>query len=432
MSSDSSIVLDVHERPSAGLWLILSAQHLFAMFGATILVPFLTGLNPSVALVSSGVGTLLYIIITRGKIPAYLGSSFAFIGPIIAASQIEGVGAAGAVLGAASAGIVYVVVATLIHFFGVRWLIRLLPPVVVGPVIMVIGLGLASVAINMAMNDPASGEYSTLHFGVALATLFVTIVCSVFMRGVFALVPILFGIVAGYVISLSLGLIDFSKVAEAPLFVVPDFTVAFVSTGSVWSWTAVALVAPVAFVTIAEHIGDQMVLSKVTGRDFLSEPGLHRSLLGDGVATIFASLVGGPPNTTYGENIGVIAITRVMSVYVIAGAACIAIVFGFMGTVSALIQTIPVPVMGGVAILLFGVIASSGMRMMIDRQVDFGRKRNLIIASVILVIGVGGAFIQLSPDFKIAGMALATLIGLVLNLILPGREEAEAGGSIFS
>jgi uracil permease len=432
MSTDNHIVLDVHERPTPGLWLILSAQHLFAMFGATILVPYLTGLNPSVALVSSGIGTLLYIIVTRGKIPAYLGSSFAFIGPIIAVSQIEGIGAAGALVGCISAGLVYVVVATLIHFFGVKWLMRLLPPVVVGPVIMVIGLGLASVAINMAMNDPATGDYSTTHFAVALATLFITIICSVFMRGVFALVPILFGIVGGYCISLTLGLVDFSKVADAPLFVVPDFTFAFVANGSVWTWTAVALIAPVAFVTIAEHIGDQMVLSKVTGRNFLEEPGLHRSLLGDGLATVLAAFIGGPPNTTYGENIGVIAITRVMSVFVVGGAACIAILFGFMGTVSALIQTVPVPVMGGVSILLFGVIASSGLRMLIDRQVDFGMKRNLIISSVILVIGIGGAFIQFSGDFKIAGMALATIVGLILNAILPGRAEAEAGGSIFS
>lgn len=432
MSQDQHIVLDVHERPAPALWLILSAQHLFAMFGATILVPFLTGLNPAVALVSSGVGTLLYIVVTRGKIPAYLGSSFAFIGPIIAASQIDGIGAGGALVGCISAGVVYVVVSALIQMFGVKWLMRLLPPVVVGPVIMVIGLGLASVAINMAMNDPATQSYSTLHFGIALFTLLVTIICSVFMRGVFALIPILFGITAGYIASLSFGLIDFSKVLEAPFIVVPDFTIAFVSAGSVFSWTAVALIAPVAFVTIAEHIGDQMVLSKVTGRNFLEEPGLHRSLLGDGLATIFAALIGGPPNTTYGENIGVIAITRVMSVFVIGGAAVIAILFGFSGNITALIQTIPVPVMGGVAILLFGVIAASGMRMLIDKRVDFGRKRNLIIASVILVIGVGGAFIQFSGDFKIAGMALATMVGLLLNAILPGRDEAEAGGSIFS
>lgn len=432
MSTDHHIVLDVHERPNPMLWIILSAQHLFAMFGATILVPFLTGLNPAVALVSSGAGTLLYIIITRGKIPAYLGSSFAFIGPIIAASQIEGIGAAGALLGCISAGLVYMIVAVLIHFFGIKWLMRLLPPVVVGPVIMVIGLGLASVAINMAMNNPATGEYSTIHFGVALATLFITIVCSVYMRGVFALVPILFGVTGGYIISYALGLVDFSKVSAAPLFQVPEFTFAFISEGSVLSITAIALIAPVAFVTIAEHIGDQMVLSKVTGRNFLEEPGLHRSLLGDGLATMLAAFIGGPPNTTYGENIGVIAITRVMSVYVVAGAACIAIVFGFMGVVTALIQTIPVPVMGGVSILLFGVIASSGMRMLIDRQVDFGMKRNLIISSVILVIGIGGAFLEFSGDFKIAGMALATMVGLILNMILPGREEAEAGGSIFS
>jgi uracil permease len=432
MSKDHHIVLDVHERPSPLLWLVLSAQHLFAMFGATVLVPFLTGLNPAVALISSGAGTLVYIIVTRGKIPAYLGSSFAFIGPIIAASQIEGIGAAGALVGCISAGLVYVVVAVMIHFFGIKWLMRLLPPVVVGPVIMVIGLSLAGIAVNMAMNDPATGNYSVVHFSIALATLFITIICSVYMRGVFALVPILFGVVGGYIISYTLGFVDFAKVSSAPLFQIPDFTFAFITEGSALSITTIALIAPVAFVTIAEHIGDQMVLSKVTGRNFLEEPGLHRSLLGDGLATILAAFIGGPPNTTYGENIGVIAITRVMSVYVIAGAACFAILFGFMGVVTALIQTIPVPVMGGVSILLFGVIASSGMRMMIDRRVDFGMKRNLIISSVILVIGIGGAFLEFSGDFKIAGMALATMVGLVLNAVLPGREEAEAGGSIFS
>ncbi|MCW9034586.1 MAG: NCS2 family nucleobase:cation symporter [Rhodospirillales bacterium] len=430
MTNPHDIVLDVHERPATPTWFILSLQHLFAMFGATILVPYLTGLSPAVALVSSGAGTLAYLVITRGRIPAYLGSSFAFIAPIISAKAIGGV--EGALLGCLSIAVVYVIVSMLIYKFGVGWLMRLLPPVVVGPVIMVIGLSLAGIAISMAMNDPATNTYSTTHFGIALFTLFVTIVCSMFFKGVFALVPILFGIVAGYLASFAMGLVDFTKVAEAPLFAVPDFVIPGITADPVFSWTIILLVAPVAFVTIAEHIGDQMVLSKVAGRNFLVEPGLHRSIMGDGIATAIASLIGGPPNTTYGENIGVIAITRVLSVFVIGGAACLAILFGFIGTITALIQTVPVPVMGGVSILLFGIIASSGMRMMIDKHVDFGMKRNLIISSVILVIGIGGAFIEVSADFKIAGMALATIIGLILNIVLPGREAAEKGGSIFT
>ncbi len=416
-------VLDVRDRPSPGLWLILSLQHLFAMFGATILVPYLTGLSPAVALVSSGLGTLLYIVVTRGRIPAYLGSSFAFIGPIIAASSIGG--APGALLGCATAGLVYVIVAYFIGRYGVGWLMRLLPPIVVGPVIMVIGLGLASVAIDMATGVAATQAYSTKHFIVALISLLIAIGFAAFMRGVFALVPILFGIIGGYLVAIPAGLVDFSKVAEAPLFAMPDFIIPGVTASPTLSITVILLIAPVAFVTIAEHIGDQMVLSKVASRNFLEDPGLGRSLLGDGLATMLAAFIGGPPNTTYGENIGVVAITRVLSVFVTGGAAVLAILFGFLGVVSAFIQTIPTAVMGGVSILLFGIIAASGLRMMIDRRVDFSHKRNLIIASVILVIGIGGAFIQVTSDFKITGMALATVIGIGLNLLMPGREEAE-------
>lgn len=441
MAADTDVVLDVHERPKPGQWLVLSLQHLFAMFGATILVPFLTGLDPAVALVSSGLGTLLYILCTRARIPAYLGSSFAFIAPVISAASIGGVG--GAMLGALTAGLIYLVVAFFIWKAGVGWLLRLLPPVVVGPVIMVIGLSLASVAVDMAMNIPGQGTYSAPHFATAMATLLIAILCGMFLKGVFALVPILFGIIGGYLVGMGVGLVDFSRVADAAWFAVPAFTSVDLTLAWPQMLACILVVAPVAVVTLAEHTGDQMVLSKVTGRNFLEEPGLHRSILGDGAATILASLLGGPPNTTYGENIGVIAITRVMSVFVIGGAAVMAILFGFVGKIAALIQTIPVAVMGGVSILLFGVIASSGMRMMIDRHVDLGRKRNLIISSVILVIGIGGALVNVPLSFdmadgstieanvQIAGMALAAIVGLALNLLLPGREEAEHGGSIF-
>ncbi|MFD1018104.1 solute carrier family 23 protein [Thalassobacillus hwangdonensis] len=439
-------VLDVRDVPAKSKWLVLSIQHLFAMFGATILVPFLTGLSPAVALVSSGLGTLAYLLITRGRIPAYLGSSFAFIGPVLAASAAEGV--PGAMVGSFMAGLVYGVVALLISIFGMKWLINLLPPVVVGPVIIVIGLGLASTAIDMAMYIPGTENYSATHFSVAFVTLAITIIASIFFKGFFGLIPILIGIIGGYVFGMYQGIVDTTEIAAqwneltsvtsiggffTALFQMPDFVVPYVHYNplEVINMEIVFLMAPIALVTIAEHIGDQMVLSKVTGRNFLKNPGLNRSILGDGTATIIASMLGGPPNTTYGENIGVLAITRVFSVFVIGGAAVLATVFGFIGMITATIASIPTAVMGGVSILLFGIIASSGLRMLIDNQVDFGEKRNLIISSVILVIGIGGAFIQLSDDIQIAGMALSAFIGVALNLALPGKKKAHGNGNMF-
>ncbi len=423
-------VLDVHERPAPGPWLLFSLQHLFAMFGATVLVPFLTGLNPAVALVSSGLGTLLYIFFTQGKIPVYLGSSFAFIGPILAAKTIGGLD--GALVGCAAAGLVYVVVAGFIAKYGVDWLLRLLPPVVIGPVIMVIGLGLAPVAIKMATGQAAGGPYSSTQFLVALSALGIAVVFATFMRGIFGLIPILFGVLGGYLVAIPFGLVDLAKVASAPLFIVPDFMIPGVTVSPVVSLSIILMVAPVALVTIAEHIGDQTVISKVTGRNFLKDPGLHRSLAGDGLATSLAAFIGGPPNTTYGENIGVVAITRVFSVYVTGGAAVLAIVFGFVGVISAFIQSIPTAVMGGVCIMLFGIIAASGMRLMIDRRVNFAEKRNLIIASVILVIGVGGAVIHVTDTVQMSSMALAAVSGVILNLVMPGRQKGSAGEALFA
>lgn len=423
-------VLDVHERPAPGPWLLFSIQHLFAMFGATVLVPFLTGLSPAVALVTSGLGTLLYIFITQGKIPVYLGSSFAFIGPILAAKTIGGLD--GALIGCAVAGLVYVVVAAFIAKFGVRWLLRLLPPVVIGPVIMVIGLGLAPIAIKMATGQAAGGPYSSTQFVVALSALAIAVVFATFMRGIFGLIPILFGVIGGYLVAIPFGLVDLAKIASAPLFVMPDFMIPGITVSPTLSLTIILMVAPVALVTIAEHIGDQTVISKVTGRNFLVDPGLHRSLLGDGLATSLAAFLGGPPNTTYGENIGVVAITRVFSVYVTGGAAVLAVLFGFIGVISAFIQSIPTAVMGGVCIMLFGIIAASGMRLMIDRRVDFAQKRNLIIASVILVIGIGGAVIHVTDTIEVSSMALAAIAGIALNLIMPGREKEETGETAFA
>ncbi|WP_027408202.1 solute carrier family 23 protein [Anoxybacteroides tepidamans] len=415
-------VLDVKDVPSPMQWLTLSLQHLFAMFGATILVPYLVGLSPAMALISSGLGTLAFLIITKWQVPAYLGSSFAFISPIIAVKTAGGPGAA--MIGSFLAGLVYGVVALIIKKAGYRWIMKLLPPVVVGPVIIVIGLGLANTAVGMAMNGP-NGKYNLTYFSVALVTLAATIVCAIYMRGLFSLVPVLVGIIVGYVYALAIGIVDLSKVASAKLFEMPDFLLPFVDYPVHLTGQIVLLMVPVAIVTLSEHIGHQLVLSKVVGRDYIKKPGLHRSILGDGTATMISALIGGPPKTTYGENIGVLAITRVYSVYVLAGAAVLAIIFGFVGKVTALISSIPTPVMGGVSILLFGIIASSGLRMLVDSKIDFGDKRNLVISSVILVIGIGGAVLKISETFQIQGMALAAIIGVLLNLILPGRPELD-------
>lgn len=432
-TSATETALDVWERPGPHLWLVLSLQHLFAMFGATILVPVLTGLSPAVALVTSGLGTLLYMVVTGFRIPAYLGSSFAFIAPIVAGAQMAGV--PGAMFGAFCAGLVYLVVAALIALFGVRWLLRLLPPVVVGPVIMVIGLSLASVAVGMATNQAGGGEYSLTHFLVALFTLGTVLVFAIVLRGFFTVVPVLLGIVCGYVLALLIGLVDFAPVAQAQVLRTPDFALFFANltaaTGSV-PWIVLPLLVPVAIVTIAEHIGDQIVLSRIVGRNFLLRPGLHRSLAGDGLATMLAALLGGPPNTTYGENIGVLAITRVFSVFVVAGAAALAVVLGFVGTVAAFIASIPTAVMGGVAIALFGVIAASGLRTLIEGRVDLGQKRNLLIASVILVIGIGGAVLRLGEFTEVSSMALAAILGVFLNAVLPGQETAGDTGAILA
>jgi uracil permease len=304
---------------------------------------------------------------------------------------------------------------------------------------MVIGLSLASVAVSMATNTAAGGPYSLGHFLLALFTLGCVIVFAIVLRGFFTVVPVLLGIICGYIAALVFGFVDFGPVAAAPLFSAPDFVAVFSGwtekTGGV-PWQVLPLLVPVAIVTIAEHIGDQVVLSRVVGRNFLVKPGLHRSLLGDGLATMLAALLGGPPNTTYGENIGVLAITvlaitRIFSVFVIAGAAVLAVALGFVGTVAAFLQTIPTAVMGGIAIALFGVIAASGLRTLIEGKVDFGEKRNLLIASVILVIGIGGAVLRIGELVEISSMALAAIIGIVLHAVLPGKETAGDTGAIL-
>lgn len=426
---DDKVVLAVNEKPKIAQWVLLSIQHLFAMFGATVLVPALTGISPAVALITSGLGTLAFILVTKGKVPSYLGSSFAFINPIIAVKALElnpesGVGMGSFLVGSFMVGVCYAIVALIITKAGTKWLMKLLPPVVVGPVIMVIGLGLASTAVGMVTNN-SSGSYDVDYVIIGLITLTITVITAIFTRGFLSVIPVLIGIVCGYIVALLMGVVDTAPVVAAKWFEIPPFQIPFLHYTPSFSWRVFLLIVPVAIVPIAEHIGHQLVLSKVINKDLIKDPGLNRSMLGDGIATMIASTLGGPPNTTYGENIGVLAITRAFSIYLFVGAACFAILFGFCGKIAALLSTIPSPVMGGVSILLFGIIGSSGLRMLVENKVDFSVKRNLIIASVILVIGIGGAAIHVGDLFSLEGMALASIIGVVLNQVLPGKEVVD-------
>ncbi len=415
--------VDVEERLPLFKSIPLSLQHLFAMFGATVLVPYLVGLDTSVTLLSSGVGTLLYIVVTKGKVPAYLGSSFAFIGALtvllgVKPGQLaDATHIAAAMGGCVVVGLIYIAVSLAIYKFGTGWIEKLLPPVVIGSVVVVIGLGLARVAVDMA-TGAAIGNYSRTSFLVALTALGIAICAAVFLRGFLGVIPILIGIVGGYLVALSLGMVDFSPVARAQVFAVPKMVL------PTFGWPAILALAPISLVVITEHIGHLIVTNKVCERDFFKEPGLHRSLAGDGVATAVAGMMGGPPNTTYGENIGVMAITRVFSVWVIGGAAVIAIIMSFIPKVGTLIHTIPVPVMGGICILLFGIIGSQGVRMLVEAGIDFSQKRNLIIASVILVIGIGGAHVDIG-GITFSEMPLATYVGILLNLVLPHSKALE-------
>jgi uracil permease len=394
------------------------------MFGATILVPILTGLDPARALFTAGTGTLIYILLTGAKVPAFLGSSFAFIPPIIAISGAYGMPYA--LGGAVAAGVFYCIVGLIIKFAGTGWLDKALPPVVIGSVIVVIGLNLAPTAMSMAMND-SGGNYSLVCFSIAIVTLGVTVAANIFFKGFFSVIPILIGLVAGYLFTLIMGfifpayaLINFQIVKDASWIALPVFTV------PKFNFVAMLTFVIVSLATICEHLGDTLVTSKVVGQDFYKNPGLHRTLTGDGLATAWAAFWGGPPNTTYGENIGVMAITRVYSVWVIGGAAVIAVILSLFRKFGALIQTIPNPVLGGISMLLFGIIASSGLRTIVESGVDYKDKRNLTISSVIFVIGIGGgklAFnITQDVQFQLAGVALATVVGIILNLIFPATR----------
>lgn len=418
-------ILGPSDRPNLARWVPLSFQHVFAMFGATILVPLLTGLSPSTALFSAGTGTLIYILITGAKVPAFLGSSFAFIPALTSIGNAYGMPYA--LGGAFCAGIFYAIVALIIKFVGTGWLDRALPPVVIGSVIIVIGLNLAPTAMDSAMYN--NGTYSLVYFSIALVTLAIAIIATIFFKGFFNTLSILIGLVGGYLFTLVMGfffpsyhLIDFSIVRNSDWFGVPTFAIPKFSFVPILTFIIVSLA------TICEHLGDTLVTSKVVGRDFYKDPGLHRTLTGDGLATAWAALWGGPPNTTYGENIGVMAITKVYSVWVIGGAAVIAIILSFLHKFGAIIQTIPSPVMGGISMLLYGLIASSGLRTIVESGVDYKDKRNLTISSVILVIGIGGGMLQFKVggnfEFSLGGVALATVVGILLNLIIPRTVDA--------
>jgi uracil permease len=420
MAHRDGVVLDVDERPEFGQWVGLSLQHMFSMFGSTVLVPILVGLNPGIALFSSGVGTLMYLLITRHKIPAYMGSSFSFIVPMMA--LMKSTGYPGIAQGTIAVGCVYLLVSLIVTMIGSDWIDRVLPPIVVGPIVMVIGLSLASTAAKDATLNGT--HYDLRYFAVAMLTLLVTIAFNMFCKGFLGLIPILLGIVCGYVIACLFGIVDLAPVAAAHWFSLPDFQVPFVTYQPHFYWGAILSMAPIAFVTMTEHMGHIMILNELTERNYFKDPGLNHTLAGDGTASIIAGFVGGPPVTSYGENIGVLAITRVHSVYVLAGAALFAVFFSFVGKLSALIESIPGPVIGGISFLLFGVIASSGLRVMIEDQIDFNKKRNLMISSVILVIGIGNAYLKLG-QYQFSGLAVAAVLGIVLNLILPDEAASE-------
>lgn len=405
-------IYDIEDVPPISKAIPLSFQHVFAMFGATILVPLLTGLDPSVTLFSSGIGTLIFHLVTHGKVPAYLGSSFAFIAPIIAASKAYG--PEGAMIGMIAAGVVYAIVFGIIAVAGLKWIDRVLPSVVVGPIVMIIGLSLTPVAIQQA-------EKGLL---TAFITAGIVIFFSVFAKGFWKIIPILLGTVGGYIVAMLQGQVNLEAINQAAWFAVPKLSIV---TGHLpaLTWGAVSLIAPIAIAAIVEDVGHLLVIGDTVGRDLMHKPGLHKVLLGNGIATSLAGFLGGVPCTTYGENIGVLAITRVFSARVIQGAAVIAILLSFVQKFGAAIQTIPEPVLGGITIILYGMIASVGLRNLVEAKVDLSNNRNLLIVSIIFTLGVGGILLNFG-QYSFQGVGPAAVIGILLNLILP-KEKVEKG-----
>ncbi|WP_426348606.1 uracil-xanthine permease family protein [Alloiococcus sp. CFN-8] len=404
--------------------ILLGLQHTFAMFGATVLVPMITGLDISTTLLMAGLGTLLFHLITKGKVPAFLGSSFAFLGgyAAVAPKIVEnGQEVANvemlpyACLGVASAGLIYLILAFLIKSFGVKRVMKFFPPIVTGPIIIAIGLSLAGTAVSSAQTN----------WPLALIALSAIIICNIWGKGMIKIVPILIGIIVSYIAAIFMNVIDFTPVLDAPWFGSPIKAEALVF-GNVkdlsLAISAVLAIAPIALATIMEHIGDISAISSTTGKDFITEPGLHRTLIGDGLATTLASLFGGPANTTYGENTGVLALTKVYDPRVVRIAACFAIVFSVSPKFAALINTIPSAIVGGVSFVLYGMISAIGIRNLVENQVDFSKSRNLVIAAVIMVTALGGVTIALNETASLSSLAVASIAGIILNAIIPGED----------
>lgn len=383
---------------------IVGTQFLFVAFGATVLVPLLVGMDPSVALFTAGVGTLIFHLITKGKVPIFLGSSFAFIAPIIKATELYGL--PGTLSGLVAVGAVYGIMSALIKFRGVGFIARLFPPVVVGPVIMLIGLSLAGTGVDMAKSN----------WTLAIIALITTIVVSMFGKGLLRLIPIFAGIIVGYIAAICFGAVDFQPIIDAPWLALPAFV------RPEFCWEAVIFMIPVAIAPVIEHIGDVYAINEVSGKDFVKDPGLHRTMLGDGMACVAASLMGGPPVTTYSEVTGAISLTKITDASVIRIAAIVGLLFSVLGKISAILKTIPSAVLGGIMLLLFGTIAAVGVNNLIKNKVDMGNTRNLVIASLILTLGIGGAEMTFGR-VTIGGIGLAALVGVLLNLILPKSKQ---------
>lgn len=399
-------IIQVEDKVPAKLLIPLSIQHMFAMFGASVLVPFVLGINPAIVLLMNGLGTMLFIFLTKGKAPAYLGSSFAFLGP--AAIVIDRFGYEYAQGGFVVVGIVGCILAFIVYKFGTDWIDIVLPTAAMGPVVALIGLELAGTAASTAgLLDEVIKPANVLVF---LVTLGVAVFGSVIFRKFLSVIPILIAVIAGYIAAVLCGMVDFTAVAEAPIFALPKFQMAK------FDINAILIILPVILVITSEHIGHQVVTSKIVGRDLIKDPGLHRSLLGDNLSTAISGLIGSVPTTTYGENIGVMAVTKVYSVRVIAGAAILSVVCSFIGKLSMLIQTIPGPVIGGISFLLYGMIGTSGIRILVDQKVDYAKSQNLILTSVIFVAGLSGIALKIG-NVELKGMVLASVVGMAMSLI---------------
>lgn len=404
-------IIHVEERLSILPTIPLSLQHLFAMFGSTVLVPFLLHVDPATALFMNGIGTLLYLTICKWRLPAYLGSSFAFISPVLAVCAVPGMTYGDAQGGFVVFGLSFIVLAVIVDKVGTKWIDVLFPPAAMGAIVAIIGLELAPLAMTMSgYMGTAQGMTNQTAMIISTFTLAVTILTSVLGRGFLGIIPILIGVVAGYILSYFMGVVDFFKVAATPWFAFPTFY------EPKFNFSAVMMIMPALFVVLAEHLGHLFVTGDIVGRNLIKDPGLHRSLFADGVSNVLSGLLGSTPNTTYGENMGVMAITGVYSTWVIGGAAVFAVIFSFVGKIAALIHAIPVPVMGGVCILLFGFIAASGLRMLVEKRVDYTRSKNLILTAVTMISGLSGATLVIGP-VQLKGMGLATVVAMVLSLI---------------